>query len=121
MGVTIIRAAGRTAAAVAVLVLVSATASASARQGYNASQIKARVGAYTVAFTPSSGTIVVSHRGIAALQIRELGGNARVNLLPWTRSIVRSGTRWTLTGTAPWARFKLELSASSQTGSARPP
>src|SRR5690349_1746330 len=120
MGVTIIRAAGRIAAAVAVLVLVWSTASASARQEYGASQIRARVGAYTLAFTPKSGTIVVSHRGGAALQIKELGGNARVNLLRWTQKIGHSGTTWTLSGTAPWARFQLELGASSSTGDGRP-
>jgi hypothetical protein len=120
MGVTIIRAAGRTAAAsVAVLVLLGVTASASARQGYSAGRITARVGAYTLVFTPKSGTIVVSHRGGAALQIRELGGNARVNLLRWTRKIGRSRTSWTLSGTAPWARFQLALSASSPTGDGR--
>ncbi|MHB8696112.1 MAG: hypothetical protein ACYDHH_33285, partial [Solirubrobacteraceae bacterium] len=120
MRINVIRAAGRIAAVVAVLVLVGTTAAASAQQGDGASQIKARVGAYTLAFTPKSGTIVVSHRGSAALQIRELGGDARVNLLRWTRKIGHSRTSWTLSGTAPWATFQLELTASSPTGDARP-
>jgi hypothetical protein len=120
MAVTIIRASGRCAAVVAVLVLVGATASASARQGYSASQINVRVGAYTLAFTSKSGAIMVSHRGSAALQIRELGGNARVNLLRWTRKISHSRTSWTLSGTAPWAKFQLELTASSPRGNGRP-
>jgi hypothetical protein len=119
MGV-LFRVAGRNAAVVAVFVLVGATAAASARQGSSASQIKARVGAYTLAFTSKSGTIVVSHRGSAALQIRELGGNARVNLLRWTRKISRSRTSWTLSGAAPWATFQLKLTASSPTGDGRP-
>ena len=87
-------------AAVFVLLLVGATAAASARPGHNANQIKARVGAYTLAFTPKSGTIAVSHGGSAVLQIRELGGNARVNLLKSTKRITRSGTNWTLTKAA---------------------
>lgn len=119
MGITVIRAAGRAAAVVAVVVLVGAAATASARQWYSASRIATRVGAYTLAFTPKSGTIVVSHRGKAALQIRELGG-ARVNLLEWTRKISRSRTGWTLSGSAPWATFRLELTASSATGNGRP-
>ena len=120
MGVTVIRVAGRTAAVVAVLVLVGVTTTAAARQGYSANRIKARVGAYTLAFTPKSGAIVVSHRGSAALQIRELGGNGRVNLLRWTRKVARSRTGWTLSGTAPWASFRLVLTASSPTGAGRP-
>lgn len=120
MGVTIVRAAGRTAAVVAVLVLVGATATASARERYSASQIKTRVGGYTLAFTPKSGTIVVSRRGSAALQIREPGGSARVNLLAWTRKISRSKSHWTLSGTAPWARFQLELTAAGASGNGRP-
>jgi hypothetical protein len=120
MGGTVIRATGRTAGVAAVLALVGITAAASARQANGANRIKVRVGAYTLAFTPKSGTIVVSHRGSAALQIRELGGNARANLLRWTRKISRSKTSWTLSGTAPWASFRLELTASSPTGEGRP-
>jgi hypothetical protein len=78
------------------------------------------VGAYTLAFTPKSGTIVVSHRGSAALQIRELGGGANVNLLKWTKKITHSGTNWTLSGNAPWASFQLKLTASSPTSDGRP-
>jgi hypothetical protein len=120
MGITIRRAAGSTAAVGVVLVLVGAAAAASARQRYSASRIEARVGAYTLAFTPKSGTIVVSHRGSAALQIRELGGNARVNLLRWTRKVSHSRTSWRLSGTAPWATFQLELTVSSPKGDGRP-
>ena len=120
MGGTIIRATGRTAALAAVLVLVGTTASASARQGYSANRIEVRVGAYKLAFTPKSGAIVVSHRGSAALEIREMGGNARVNLLRWTRKIRHSRTNWTVSGTAPWATFQLRLTASSPTGDGRP-
>jgi hypothetical protein len=119
MGV-LFRVAGRTAAVVAVFVLVGATAAASARRGYSASQIKARVGAYTLAFTSKAGTVVVSHRGSAALQIRELGGNARMNLLRWTRKISHSRTSWTLSGIAPWATFQLKLTPSSPAGNGRP-
>jgi hypothetical protein len=107
-------------AAVAVLLLVGVAAVASARHAETANQIKARVGAYTLAFTPKSGTIAVSHGGSAALQIRELGGNAKVNLLKWTRKITHSGTSWTLSGNAPWASFQLKLTASSPTGDGRP-
>ncbi len=78
------------------------------------------MGAYSLAFTPKSGTITVSHGGSAALQIRELGGNANVNLLRSTRKITRSGTSWTLSGTAPWASFQLELTASSPEGDGQP-
>ena len=101
---TIIRVAARIAA-VPVLLLVGAAAAASARQASTANQIKAQVGAYTLAFTPKSGTIAVSHGGSAALQIKELGGNAKGNLLRSTKKITRSGTNWTLSGKAPWASF----------------
>jgi len=107
-------------AAVFVLLLVGATAAASARPGHNANQIKARVGAYTLAFTPNSGTIVVSHGGSAALQIKELGGNAKGNLLRSTKKITHSGTSWTLSGKAPWASFQLRLTASSPTSDGQP-
>ena len=70
---TIIRSAVRIAA-VAVLLLVGAAAGAAARHAHTANRIKARVGAYTLAFTPKSGAIAVSHGGSAVLQIRELGG-----------------------------------------------
>jgi hypothetical protein len=116
---TFVRAAARIAA-VAVLLLVGATAGASGRQANTANQIKARVGAYTLAFTPKSGVIAVSHGGRAALQIKELGGNAKVNLLNWTRKITHSGTSWTLSGKAPWASFQLELTASSPTRAGQP-
>lgn len=114
------RAAIRIAAAVLVLLLVGAAAAASARHGHNANQIKARVGAYTLAFSPKSGTIAVSHGGSAALQIRELGGNARVSLLRSTKKITHSGTSWTLSGKAPWASFQLRLTASSPTRDGQP-
>ena len=78
------------------------------------------MGAYTLAFTPKSGAIAVSRGGSAALQIRELGGNARVNLLRWTKRITHSGTGWTLSGKAPWTSFQLKLTASSSTGDGRP-
>ena len=78
------------------------------------------MGAYTLAFTPKSGAIAVSHGGSAALQVRELGGNARVNLLRWTKKITHSGTSWTLSGTAPWASFQLKLTASSSTRDGQP-
>src|SRR5919108_4443661 len=116
---TIIRAAARSAA-LTVLLLVGAAAAASARQASTANQIKARVGAYTVAFTPKSGTIAVSHGGSAALQIKELGGNAKVNLLKSTKKITHSGTNWTLSGNAPWASFQLKLTASSPTRDGQP-
>ncbi|HEY8869887.1 MAG TPA: hypothetical protein VIM30_10895, partial [Candidatus Limnocylindrales bacterium] len=88
---TIIRAAARIA--VAVLLLVGAAAAASSRHASTANQkIKARVGAYMLAFTPKSGTIAVSHGGSAVLQIRELGGHAKVNLLKSTKRITHSGT-----------------------------
>src|ERR671934_2108074 len=116
---TIIRAAARIAA-VTVLLLVGAAAAASARQADTANQIKARVGAYTLAFTLKSGTIAVSHGGSAALQIKELGGNAKVNLLKSTKKITHSGMNWTLSGKAPWASFQLKLTASSPTSDGRP-
>ena len=115
---TIIRAAAPIAA-VAVL-LVGAAGAASSRHSSSASQkIKARVGAYMLAFTPKSGTIAVSHGG-AVLQIRELGGNAKVNLLKSTKRITHSGTNWTLSGNAPWASFQLTLTASSPTSDGQP-
>src|SRR5436190_13492593 len=89
----IIRAVARIAA-VTVVLLVGAAAASSARQPYIANQFKARVGAYTLAFAPKSGTIVVSHGGSAALQIKELGGNAKVNLLKSTKKITHSGANW---------------------------
>src|SRR6476661_2077847 len=102
---TITRATARIAA-VAVLLLVGAAAAASSQHAATANQkIKTRVGAYTLAFTPKSGSIAVSHGGSAVLQIRELGGNARVNLLKSTKRITHSGTKWTLSGSAPWASF----------------
>src|SRR5919197_5326398 len=116
---TIIRAAPRIAAVTALL-LVGAAETASARQADTANQIKARVGAYTLAFIPESGTIAVSHGGSAALQIKELGGNAKVNLLRSTKKITHSGTNWTLSGNAPWASFKLKLTASSPTSDGQP-
>src|SRR4051812_806283 len=116
---TIVRAPARIAA-VTVLVLVGAATAASARHASTANPIKARVGAYTLAFTPKSGTIVVSHGGNAALQIRELGGNAKVNLLKSTKKIAHSGTNWTLSGKAPWASFQLKLTASSPTSDGQP-
>ena len=106
-------------AAVAVLFLVVAAAAASARHAHTANRIKARVGAYTLAFTPKSGTIAVSHGGRAVLRIRELGG-AKVNLLKSTKKITQSGTNWTLSGNAPWASFQLKLTASSQTRDGQP-
>ena len=116
---TIIRAAAPIAA-VAVL-LVGAAGAASARHASSANQkIKARVGAYMLAFTPKSGTIAVSHGGSAVLQIRELGGNAKVNLLKSTKRITHSGTNWTLSGNAPWASFQLTLTASSPTSDGQP-
>jgi len=115
---TIIREAVRIAAATALLVGV--TAAASARQASTANQIKARVGAYTLAFTPKSGAIAVSHGGSAALQIRELGGDAKVSLLKSTKRITHSGTSWTLSGIAPWASFQLKLTASSPTRDGQP-
>jgi len=118
---TFIRAAVRIASVVAVLLLVGAAAGASARKASTANQIKAQVGAYTLAFTPKSGTIAVSHGGRAALQIKELGGNAKVNLLNWTRKITHSGTNWMLSGKAPWASFQLRLTASSPTRDGQPP
>ena len=117
---TIIRAAARIAA-VAVLLLVGAAAAASSRHASTANQkIKTRVGAYMLAFTPKSGTIAVSHGGSAVLQIRELGGNAKVNLLKSTKRITHSGTKWTLSGKAPWASFQLTLTASSPTSHGQP-
>ena len=116
---TIIREAVRIAAATALL-LVGVTAAASARQASTANQIKARVGAYTLAFTPKSGAIAVSHGGSAALQIRELGGDAKVSLLKSTKRITHSGTSWTLSGIAPWASFQLKLTASSPTRDGQP-
>jgi hypothetical protein len=110
----------RIAAATVLLLVVVAAAAASARQANTANQIKARVGAYTLAFTPKSGTIAVSHGGSAALQIRELGGNAKVSLLKWTKKITHSGTNWTLSGNAPWASFQLRLTASSPTSDGQP-
>ena len=107
-------------AAGAVLLLVGGAAVALARHADTANRIKARVGAYSLAFTPKSGTITVSHGGSAALQIRELGGNANVNLLESTRKITHSGTSWTLSGSATWASFQLELTASSPRGDGQP-
>ncbi|MGZ6662270.1 MAG: hypothetical protein ACXVHL_33635, partial [Solirubrobacteraceae bacterium] len=78
------------------------------------------MGAYTLAFTPKSGTIAVSRGGSAALQIRELGGHAKVNLLNWTKRITHSGTNWTISGKAPWASFQLKLRTSSPTSDGRP-
>jgi len=104
-------------AGVSVLLLVGAAAAAYARHGHTANQIKARVGAYTLAFTPKSGTIAVSHGGSAALQIRELGG---LNLLRSTKKITHSGTSWTLSGKAPWASFQLKLTASSPSRAGQP-
>jgi hypothetical protein len=43
-----------------------------------------------------------------------------VNLLRSTKRIVHSGTKWTLSGKAPWASFQLELTASSPTGDGQP-
>ena len=94
-------------AAVAVLLLVGVAAVVSARHADTTNRINARVGAYSLAFTPKSGTITLSHGGSAALQIRELGGDANVNLLRSTRKITHSGTSWTLSGKAPWASFQL--------------
>ena len=105
-------------AAVTVLLLFG-PAAASARQAHTTNQIKARVGAYTLAFSPKSGTIAVSH-GSAVLQIRELGGHAKVNLLKSTKRITHSGTNWTLSGNAPWASFQLTLTASSPTSDGQP-
>jgi hypothetical protein len=117
---TIIRVAARIAA-VAVLLLVGATPAASSRHASTANpKIKARVGAYMLAFTPKSGAIAVSHGGSAVLQIRELGGNAKVNLLKSTKRITHSGTSWTLSGNAPWASFQLTLTASSPTSDGQP-
>jgi hypothetical protein len=116
---TITRAAARIAA-VLVLLLVGAATAASARHAHTANQIKARVGAYTLAFTPKSGTIAVSRGGSAALQIKELGGNAKVNLFKSTKKITHSGTSWTLSGKAPWASFQLKLTASSSTRDGQP-
>jgi hypothetical protein len=107
-------------AVIAVLLLVGVAAVASGRQGSTANQIKARVGAYTLTFTPKSGAISVSHGGSAALQIRELGGNAKVSLLKSTKRITHSGTSWTLSGNAPWASFQLKLTASSPTTDGQP-
>jgi hypothetical protein len=108
-------------AAVTVLLLVAAVvAAAAARRSSTPNRINARVGAYTLAFTPKSGTITVSHGGSAALQIRELGGDAKVNLLEWTKKITHSGASWTLSGKASWASFQLKLTASSSTGAGRP-
>jgi hypothetical protein len=106
--------------AVAVLFLIGVAAVASARHAGAASRIKARVGAYTLAFTSKSGAIAVSRGGSAALQIREPGGSAKVNLLRWTKKITHSGTSWTLSGNAPWASFQLKLTASSPAGNGRP-
>jgi len=117
---TIIRAAARIAA-VAVLLLVGTAAAASSRPASTANQkIKARVGAYTLTFTPKSGAIAVSRGGSAVLQIRELGGHAKVNLLKSTKRITHSGTNWTLSGKAPWASFQLTLTASSPTSDGQP-
>src|SRR6478609_5606025 len=108
-------------AAVAVLFLVGAAPAASAPQANTANRIKVRVGAYTLAFTPKSGTIAVSRGGSAALQIRELGGgSAKLNLLKSTKKITHSGTSWTLSGKAPWASFQLKLTASSPTTDGQP-
>src|ERR671935_2736969 len=115
---TLQRAAARIAAVT--VLLVGAAAAPAARQADTANQIKARVGAYTLAFTPKSGTIAVSHGGSAALQIKELGGNAKVNLLKSTKRITHSGTNWTLSGKAPWASFQLNLMASSPTSDGQP-
>lgn len=117
MKLTVTGATGRAAAVVALLLLVGA-AFVLARQGHSANRIDAQVGAYTLTFDSKPGTIVVSHRGNAALRIRELGGG--VNLLRWTRKISHSKTSWTLSGAAPWARFRLELTASSAQGAGRP-
>src|ERR671932_867345 len=115
---SIIRAAARVAAVT--VLLVGAAGAASARQAHTANQIKARVGAYMLAFTTKSGTIAVSHGGSAALQIKELGGKANVNLLKSTKKITHSGTNWTLSGNAPWASFQLKLTASSPTDDGQP-
>jgi len=116
---TVVRAATRIAAVTALL-LVGAAAADPAREASTANRIKARVGAYTLAFTPKSGAIAVSHGGSAVLQIRELGGNAKVNLLRFTKKITHSGTNWTLSGNAPWASFQLKLTASSPTRDGQP-
>jgi hypothetical protein len=108
-------------AVVAVLLLVAAVAvAAAARQSSSPNRIKTRVGAYTLTFTPKSGAITLSHGGSAALQIRELGGNAKVNLLRWTTKIAHSRAGWTLAGKAPWASFQLRLTASSSTRDRQP-
>ena len=110
------RAAARIAAVGAVLLLVGVAAAASSRPGAGANRIGARVGAYNLAFSPRTGAITVSRGGSAALRIAELGGNARVDLLRWATKVTRSGTGWTLSGSAPWATFRLGLTASSPTG-----
>jgi hypothetical protein len=114
---TVTPAAGGIAAAGVLLLLIGVAAVASSRPGHGANRIDARVGAYTLALTPKSGTILLSHGGAAALRISELGG---VNLVRWTRSVTHTGAGWTLSGRAPWASFRLELTATSPAGGGRP-
>jgi hypothetical protein len=120
MRASISRTAGVTAAVVAVLALVGVAVATSTSAGNGERGIDTRVGAYSLAFTPKAGAIVVSHGGSAALEIDELGGNAGVDLLRWTEKVASSPTGWTLSGSAPWARFELDLTASSPPGADRP-
>jgi hypothetical protein len=74
----------------------------------------AAVGAYKLSFRRSQGAITVAPTGHpATLQIRELGGSKKLDLLSSTDKISHSGSTWTLSGKGSWASFTLSVTASS--------
>lgn len=84
--------------------------------------LSAQVGAYRLSFTPHSTAITLWRAGRAdQIQMRELGGSRALDVLPYTRSVTHSGPRWTFAGVAPWAAFRLILTAATVTGRDRPP
>src|SRR5450759_481579 len=73
---------------------------------------KASVGAYKLSFQAAKGTVSITKAGSrAVLQIRELGGIKKLDLLYSTKKVRSSGNTWTLTGKANWASFNLKISS----------
>jgi hypothetical protein len=76
----------------------------------------ANTGNYTVVFKRSTGKISITPKGSSAsLAITELSGKKQLNLLTSTKAITHSGEVWTLTGQAPWAKFRLTVTLPAST------
>ncbi|GAC1513965.1 MAG: hypothetical protein NVS2B16_19910 [Chloroflexota bacterium] len=70
----------------------------------------AQTGVYTVHFVKSHGVITVARPGTRArLEIRELAGSSKINLLYSVNSVRRTAATYVLSGRSAWASFQLTV------------